>query len=388
MNRVIFDLNALKHNIERTNELLEGRGSSWTLVTKVLCGDPDVLKALQMLGVKSIADSRMTNFQSLERVIPDLEAWYLRIPGMSTVPQVIETCDVSLNTEISVIRALDKEARKQDKIHRIIMMIELGDLREGIMPGGLVNFYEQVFHLDNIELLGIGANLGCLSGAVPSIDQFMQLILYKQLLELKFERKIPLVSAGSTVTLPLVLDCSLPATINHFRIGEAVFLGTDLINGGTMEGYRNDVVVLEAEIAEIKKKGLVPLGETSDTVQPFDHDAPDDTSPGQRGFRALVSVGELDTDIRGLTPVNPDYKIAGGSSDIIVVNVGDSRDDLRVGDSIKFYPNYSALLRLMNSRYISKELDPPLTRFSNATSQRRSKVGPVVKDASAEENGE
>ena len=77
-------------------------------------------------------------------------------------------------------------------------MIELGDLREGILPGSLINFYKHVFHLSNIEVKGIGANLGCMAGAVPTVDQFMQLVLYKELLELKFEHPLHWISAGSS----------------------------------------------------------------------------------------------------------------------------------------------------------------------------------------------
>ena len=142
--------------------------------------------------------------------------------------------DASLNSEIEIIESLNDEARRMGKTHGIVIMIELGDLREGILPGSLIDFYEHVFHLSHIEVKGIGANLGCLAGAVPTVDQFMQLILYRELLELKFQHSLRLISAGSSAVLPLILDKQLPKPINHFRIGEAIFLGTDLINGGIL----------------------------------------------------------------------------------------------------------------------------------------------------------
>jgi predicted amino acid racemase len=385
MNRLLINLEALKFNLAVINRWMERHGSTWTVVTKVLCGHSDTIKALQYLGVRSMGDSRLDNLRAIDRIIPDFEAWYLRVPDISSIPDVIKYSDVSLNSEIDTIKAMNEEAKRQARIHRIIIMIELGDLREGILPGSLIKFYEQVFNLSNIEVLGIGANIGCLAGMVPNVDQFMQLILYRELLELKFDHKLPMISAGSTVVLPLILDKKLPAAINHCRIGEAIFLGTDLISGGTLPYLSNEVMLLEAEIAEIKEKGLVPLGETA-SVAPFETEIEDETAPGQRGYRALISIGHLDTDISGLTPINPDYKIAGASSDITVVNIGEETGGLKVGDTIKFKVNYSALLRLMNGKYIAKEVVPPLEEFKQSLKvQERFEVLPVMPQISQEE---
>jgi ornithine racemase len=377
VNRVTINLEALEHNLRLTNDLMERHGASWTLVTKVLCGHEESLRALHLLGVRSMGDSRLENIRAIRRLTSDFEAWYLRVPGPSTIEEVAAISHVSLNSEIETIESLNHEAARREKTHHVIIMIELGDLREGILPGSLIKFYEQVFRLPRIEVLGIGANLGCLAGAVPTVDQFMQLALYRELLELKFERKLPMISAGSSASLPLVLSGQLPKIINHFRIGEAVFLGTDLIGGGTLPGYRDDVVLLKAEIAEMKEKGLVPLGETT-SMAPFLNEVNEETTPGQRGYRALVSVGHLDTDISGLSPVDPAHRIAGASSDITVVNLGEESGGLSVGDAIEFRVNYSALLRLMSGKYIAKEVVPPLGEFADGMTRKPSGIEPVV----------
>ncbi|MBD3218513.1 MAG: alanine/ornithine racemase family PLP-dependent enzyme [candidate division Zixibacteria bacterium] len=380
MNRVTINLDILKQNLSTINRWMKKHGASWTVVTKVLCGHIETVKALKMMGVNSIGDSRLENFAAIRKGIGEFETWYLRVPDLSSIGDVITLSDVSLNSEIDVIKQLNKKAAVQDKIHRVIIMIELGDLREGILPGSLIKFYEEVFHLSNIEVLGIGANLGCLAGVVPSIDQFMQLILYRELLELKFQHKLAMISGGSTAVLPLMVEGTLPKAINHFRIGEAIFLGTDLINGGTLPELRNDVVLLEAEIAEIKEKNLATAAETgTSTPTPFAPEEDEEISPGQRGYRALVSVGQLDTDVSGLTPIDPDHRIAGASSDIVVVNLGDNPDNLKVGDTIKFKCNYSALLRLMSGRYLEKVLIPSLDEFEKKLStETKSEVEPVL----------
>ncbi|MCF7810066.1 alanine racemase [bacterium] len=377
MNKVIINLDALYHNFQSVNKWIKRHGGSWTLVTKVLCGHSDTLKALQQLGVQSMGDSRLSNIKAIERIIPDFEAWYLRLPHISVLSDVVSLTDVSLNSEIEVIEGLNTEAKKQDKTHRVIIMIELGDLREGVLPGSLMKFYNHVFQLSNIEVLGIGANLACLSGTVPSIDQLTQLILYRELLELKFERKLPMISAGSSVVLPLLLNGKVPKSMNHFRIGEAVFLGTDLVNGGTLEGLRDDAILLEAEIAEIKEKSLIPMGETTART-PFQAVIDDDVQPGQRGYRALVTVGQLDTEVSGLTPIEADYQIAGASSDLIVVNIGEERNGLNIGDTIKFKLNYGALLRLMSGKYLDKVVEPKIVDFIHSHRKDGLVVPPVL----------
>lgn len=361
MNRVIINIDALRHNVGVVSRWMKERNLEWTAVVKVLCGHKPTLAAMHHMGVNSLGDSRLVNLEALAAVAPDVERWYMRVPALSSASEVVRLSSVSLNSETCVIEALNVEAKRLDKLHRIIIMIELGDLREGVLPAKLVRFYERVFELPNIEVRGIGTNLGCLAGSLPTTDQLMQLLLYRELLELKFGRKLPLVSAGSSAVLPMVMSGQLPTGINHFRIGETLFLGTDLIHGGTLPELRDDVILLEAEIAEIKEKSLNPPGEAM-SISPFaakeesgDEQKNEDTSPGQRGFRALVSVGHLDADVDGLRPVDPDLQIAGASSDLTVVNIGESTRGLQVGGAITFHMNYAALLRLMSSRYIVKE---------------------------------
>jgi predicted amino acid racemase len=363
MNRLTIDLHALRHNIRVIDGWVTDHDASWTLVTKALCGHHETLVALQDMGIRSMADSRLANLQAVEDLPETIETWYLRLPHLPKIPEIVRLSGVSLNTETEVIMALNEEAGRQGLVHRVIVMIELGDLREGVLPGSLMKFYERVFELPNVEVLGIGSNLGCLSGAVPSVEQFSQLALFHELLELKFGRKLPMISAGTSAVLPLLRDGKVPRSINHFRIGESVFLGSDLVHGGTLAGLRDDAITLDVEIVELKEKSLVPVGETAD-LAPFEDLGGDlDTEPGQRGYRAVVTVGQLDTEIGGLEPLDPRYSIVGASSDLTVVHVADNPEDLKVGDVLKFRPSYGAMVRLMLGRYIDKVVVPDLDSF-------------------------
>lgn len=369
MSRLVINLQALHHNIETIDGWIKNHGATWTLVTKALCGHADTIRALQALGVRSMADSRLDNLRAVGKISPDFESWYLRLPSLTRVREVVAVSDVSLNSEIKVIDEIDRVAGEMGKTHHIIVMIELGDLREGILPGSLIEFYEHVFKLDHIEVLGIGANLGCLAGIVPTIDQMMQLVLYRELLELKFDHRLPMISAGSSAVLPMLLEGRVPEGINHFRIGEAVFLGTDLVNGGILQGLRDDAFILEAEILEMKEKSLAMHADSAG-ISTFEPISTEEFAPGQRGHRALVAVGQLDAEVKALIPINRNVQLAGASSDVTVVNLGDNPDGLKVGDYVRFRPAYSALVRLMIGKYIEKTVFPKIGEFTQQASEQ------------------
>ena len=94
MNRLLINIEALKHNIAIINKWMEEHGASWTMVTKVLCGHSETIRALQMLGIRSMGDSRLDNLRDIERIIPEFEAWYLRIPDVTSIPDVVTYSDV------------------------------------------------------------------------------------------------------------------------------------------------------------------------------------------------------------------------------------------------------------------------------------------------------
>jgi ornithine racemase len=355
MNRVVIDLAVLRRNIRVIDRTMREHGATWTLVTKMLCGHEDTLAALPDLGVTTAADSRLENLDAVRNVAPGLERWYLRPPGVSAGDRVVELADVSICTELEVLRNLNAAAARAGCRHRAVIMVELGELREGVLPGALLSFFRASLRLPNIDIVGIGANIGCLSGTVPTIEQLSPLELYRRLLELEFDVRLPLLSAGSSVVLAALLQGNVPKEINHYRIGEAAFLGTDLLGGGTLHGLEN-AVTIEGEIIEIKEKNLAPLGEISADVSPFDNGALQGGEPGERGHRALVAIGQLDTEVSGLVPLDPGHSLVGATSDISVVNLGENGGGLRVGDNIAFRPDYSAVARAMSSKYMRREL--------------------------------
>lgn len=346
----------LKHNFNFLDNLFRKNVKDWAVVSKLLCGNENYLRLLVEMGAKEICDSRISNLKKIKKIDPSVETVYIKPPAKRSIKNIIRYADASFNTEFQTIRWLSEEAQKQGKLHKIIIMIELGDLREGIMGEHLVEFYGKIFQLPSIRVTGIGANLNCMHGVMPSQDKLIQLSLYKQLIEAKFNRKIPWVTGGTSVVIPLIFRKQIPAAINHFRIGESLFFGNNLFNGETIKGMRTEVFKLHAEIIEITEKPKIPIGvlDLNPSGENFEINEED---YGKKSNRAIIDVGVLDiADAKFLIPDDPTVQIIGGSSDMMILELGRNHKNYRVGDLITFKLKYMGALRLLNSDYIEKRV--------------------------------
>jgi len=352
---IVLHSDKLKANFKHLDGIFRKAGINWSIVSKVLCGQRDFLAELLKLDLKQVCDSRVSNLRAIKQLRPDIETIYLKPPAKLAIPGVVKYADISTNTRIETIRMLSDEARKQGKTHKIIIMIELGELREGIMGDNLVDFYESVFNLDHIEVVGLGTNLSCMYGVLPNSDKLIQLSLYKQLIEEKFKRKIRYVSGGSSVTIPLIHFNRLPKGINHFRVGETLFLGTNVYDGATYEDMHTGVFSFYTEIIEVMEKPTQPTGEMGSNVEGVAYEQAGLT-PNETTIRAIVDVGLLDVDTVHMMPCDETLKIVGASSDMIVVDLGSNPKKYKVGGQLQFKLDYLGLLKVMNSRYIDKKI--------------------------------
>jgi len=216
-------------------------------------------------------------------------------------------------------------------------------------------FYESVFKLTNIQVVGIGANLTCLYGVLPNHDKLIQLSLYEQLIVAKFNRQIKYVSGGSSVTIPLIFQNLLPKGINHFRVGETLFLGTDVYNNAKFKKMHSDVFSLYTEIIELIEKSTVPMGEMGTNVEGESYEF-DQSNIGEKSYRAIIDLGLLDVETDHIELVDKTLKLAGASSDMIVIDLDKNKKKYMVGDLIEFKLDYMGILRIMNSKYIDKKI--------------------------------
>lgn len=352
---ITLDIKKLKSNYEFLDKLFKKNDIQWSIVSKLLCGNELYLKELLKLGTKQICDSRISNLKTIKALNPAVETIYIKPPARRSISSVVKYADISMNTEIETIQLLSQEARKQQKTHKIFIMIELGELREGVMREDFVEFYGIVFKLKNIEVVGIGTNLSCLYGVLPNHDKLIQLSLYEQLIEAKFDKQIPYVSGGSSVTIPLIFKNLLPRGINHFRVGETLFLGTDVYNNTTLKRMSPDVFRLYTEIIELIEKPIVPTGEFGTNLEgdTFDFDK---KLIGQTSFRAIIDIGLLDVEERHIEPLDDTISFVGASSDMLVIDLKENPKKYKVGDLLEFKMDYMGALRVINSKYIEKRI--------------------------------
>jgi ornithine racemase len=355
MAEITISKSKLQHNYQFLEAFFENNNLEWGIVSKILCGNEIYLKELIAMGARELMDSRISNLRKIKQIDQSITTVYIKPPPRKSLASVVKYADVSFNSDLETLRLISVEAGKQGKTHRVIIMIEMGDLREGVLGENLISFYESVFNLPNIEIVGLGTNFNCMYGIMPSYDKMVQLSLYKQIIELKFNRKIKWISGGSSVSIPLIQKQKLPQGINHFRIGETLFFGNNLITGKIIKGMKDDVITLYAEIIELLEKPLVPEGELGENpsgetfqIDPADY--------GKTSWRALLDIGLLDISPNFLIPAEKSVVIAGASSDIVVIDLGLNARKYKVGDFIKFKLKYMGALGLFNSSYISKRM--------------------------------
>lgn len=350
---VVLNKEKLSHNFSYLNKMFKKHDIDWAVVSKILCGNKEYIKELINLGIKQICDSRVSNLKVIKNIDPRIETIYIKPPAKRSLKSIIKYADISINTEFTTIKLLNEESKKLNKTHKIIIMIEMGELREGVMGDDFIDFYESVFNLSNIEVVGIGTNLNCLYGVLPNQDKLIQLSLYEQLIEAKFNKNIRYVSGGSSVTIPLIFKGLLPKSINHFRVGETLFLGTDVYNDSTIRNMEHNVFQLFAEIIELSEKPMVPNGEMGRNVEGSEYEF-NDSDVGKNSFRAILDIGLLDVEDKHIQPKDSSIEIAGSSSDMIVLDIGKNAKNYKVGDLIEFQLDYMGTLSVLNSKYIEK----------------------------------
>lgn len=355
--RLVVDLKKLEGNLDAVAKITKDEGNcSLMIVTKGLCADPEMAK--MVAGHKAVdfmADSRVMNIKTYadEARKNGKKTVLLRIPMHAEVADVAKYVDLSFNSELSTIRLLNEEAKKLDLVHNILLMIDLGDLREGIFYQNedlIFQTVEEILAMENINLYGIGVNLTCYGAIIPKNDNLSNLTALAAKIEEKFQIKLEMVSGGNSSSIYLVGKGELPAGINNLRLGESFLLGNDTAYGEKLPGTVGDALVLEAQIVELKEKPSLPIGEVGVDAfgqKPYYED---------RGIikRAIIAVGKQDTDIDSMEPLDEKIDILGGSSDHIILDVTKSDKEYKVGDVVAFTLGYGGMLKTATSAYVEK----------------------------------
>lgn len=343
--RLELNTTLLRNNATQIITRCRAVGIDVCAVIKGCNGNIEVAKLMKDCGAVSLGTSRLEQIEACRKA--GIEGPYLlvRIPGLSELPDVVVLADMSLQSERTTLDALEAECTRQNKTHGVVVMADLGDLREGFWDQDeMVEVCRHVEQdLPHVALKGIGVNLGCYGSIKPTPEKMNELLAIAKRVETAIGRKLEVVSGGATSSYTLVHFGTMPIGINHLRIGENILLGHDLqFEWGIadMDYLRTDTFTLKAEVLEIREKASYPQGEFA--IDAFGN-KPDYVDIGLRK-RALLGFGRADVgSLESLICCEPGMTVVGGSSDHCIVDVTDCRE-LKVGDIVSFHLCYGHML--------------------------------------------
>jgi len=345
--KIHIHLDKFKQNLQKLNELLDEMNISMMAVTKVFLADQNLIDIINESKIQYLADSRIEN---LIKMKTNKKKVLLRVPMVSEIEKVISSTDISLNSELKTIKLLNDEAKKQNKHHLIILMFDIGDLREGIYDKEeYIDKIDKILKYKNVHLYGIGVNLTCYGSIIPTLKTYKRLEKIKKNIETRFDIKLEMISGGNSSSIPLVQSKKIPKYINNLRLGEALVLGRETSYHKHLKNLYQDVFTLEVEVIESKLKPSLPEGV-------FGYDAfGTKVSYKDEGmiYRTIVGIGRQDIDPNYLIS-HKNIRILGASSDHLILK---TKKMYKVGQIIKFNLSYGGILNLMTSPYVEKSYD-------------------------------
>lgn len=354
--RLVIDLNKLRRNIDVVKRSCDDAGVMLAGVVKGCTAVIECARQFERAGCRFIASSRTEQLENMKKQGIKTPLMMIRIPMESEAHEVVRLADISLNSEVSVLKELDRQAGMQGKRHSVILMVDLGDLREGFWDQDELEDAALLVERDlrNLDLAGIGTNLGCYGAIAATEEKMNELISRAEAVENRIGRRLEFISGGATSTLPRIIEGNLPDRVNLLRIGEGILLARDLqeLWGYDMSCLNRDVFTLQAEVIEVKEKPSHPVGEIM--FDAFGH-RPVYEDRGIRK-RALIALGKVDYAFpEELVIREKGIEVLGASSDHTILDIEDAERDIKVGDIIEFDLKYSTLVYVTKSENIKKE---------------------------------
>lgn len=352
-----FDLKILYNNSKIVTKLCQDQGIKVAGIIKGFGGIVEGAEEMARGGCYQIGSSRIEQLKALKDRGMKEPLLLVRIPMICEIEEVVKYSDLCLVSEKETLNLLNAEAKNQNKKYGVVLMYDLGDLREGVFSKDeLVSLAEYVDHeLDYLYLEGIGSNLSCYGSVAPASENLNQLAHAAIEIEDKLNRQLNIVSGGGTTTLPLLVRGGVPDKINHLRIGEGINNTQDLplYWDTNIEGLDPDVFILKAQIVELNEKPTHPIGQLM--VNAFG-DLPHYEDRGIRK-RAILALGNQDLgDSSKIVPKDKDIKVLGASSDHTILDIHDCKREYKLGDIVEFNVLYQSMLTTSLSDYVHKKI--------------------------------
>lgn len=348
--RLRFNKHQIFENTKTIVTKAAAHGVGITAITKCTGGNPEVAELFLSGGARALGDSRLKNLKDLQDF--DCEKWLIRLPALSEIEDTVRYATLSLVSELKTIKALNDTAEMLGKTHDILLMVDVGDLREGYFDiAPLKQDLKTIMQFKNIRFRGLGANSNCIGATIPEPHTFDKMFEIQHHIQTAYGVPCELISGGNSGTWYMVEDGTLPAGVNNIRLGEMLLFGSETSYGQAYDWLHHDNFLLDAEIIELKEKPSFPIGRHG--VDAFGKE-PYFEDRGRR-LRAILALGKQDTSFEDLTPLDAQIGMIGASSDHLVIDITECDHPYHVGDIVTFRCNYVSALHASTSEYIDKQ---------------------------------
>ncbi|MEG2172134.1 MAG: alanine racemase [Desulfovibrionaceae bacterium] len=321
MPHLLVNRQALEHNLRTVSERCRTLGADFMLVFKEAGIRPDLLKFMLDCGFCSRAG--FCHFPGVSLHLPvGVASHLLYLVPDSAIPEVVSGYDVLYQTGIRSLQRIAKEARRQQRILRVVLPVEVGDGRDGVLPGELELLAVEMSDLaPHVELWGLAANFACISEQPPKKEDLLRLLALRHAVQERTGRPVPHISVGGSDILLLGAESGLPSGITEIRCGTAVYLGVYPLSGQAVPGLSRTAVRLCGQIIECSRKNGM--------------------------LRAVFDFGTNDTNPELVTPPYPGMLFQGASSGYSIFDISDCPVHMHCGDELLFELHHRSLARAL-----------------------------------------
>lgn len=327
MAELLIELEGIRANTAAVHGLLGRHGLQLIAVTKGCLGDPRVAGAMLAGGAAALADTRDANLRRLREAFPGVEVQRIHLPSLA---EPFEPGDVTFVSSEATAAAVAATAQA-GRCRRVMVQLETGDLREGVLPADLLRLVDYVRRDERLELVGLATNYACFQGQPRGLRRSIEAVARGARALAAAGIPVPRVSGGNSSVLALLrAGEALPPEVTELRCGEALLLGQDALVYQPLPGCRQDACRLRAEVLEEYTKPL----------------------RGRRERRLVLGLGSQDLGAGAVRFTRVGLFDRGRSSDYLVMGVDAGGPRIGVGDFVEMIPSYSALVAAWTSPFV------------------------------------
>lgn len=348
---ILLNLDALAHNAQQTLACSKQWKVDVLPVLKAIASHPAAIRELRKHGFARFGFAERTE-PSLFESTQDVERVLIQLSPLSQASLVVAKFSRSFQSTPEALSGLDQAAAALGRTHEVLLMVDLGDGREGLRIDEVADVLDGARQLKNIRMAGFGATLACLGTRGPDEDVIRDMAWLRDLFVAR-GIGMPVVSAGGSIFCRW-LDTNGSGPITEVRVGDPFLLGEDIYLRQKLPGgpFRQDVCMITAEVLEVRTRvinpGLRPVLHHADGQETL----PARPASGRRA-RALLDIGRFHTEVGDLVCLLPGAEMVGLSSGYMVLDVTNCRNPIAVGQQILFHPGYWAMARAFRTQTVT-----------------------------------